>query len=208
VDVHGLFYVNVASHLLYIIVTKITTMMGTEFIKKLLKLDTKSRLIRSGAKIANGVFIGKSCYIDYKFAFLLEIKEGVVIAAGTNIIFHDSSIPNVRGKGLMKIGKIVIEKRAYVGTGSVILPGVVIGERSIVGACSLVNKNIPPDEVWGGVPIKYLCTVDELIHKRTENTNPLVKNVEYIGELEKENINYGKYSKEVIEEIKQAYSVA
>ena len=40
--------------------------------------------------------------------------------------------------------------------GVVVLPGVVIGDNAIIGALSLVTKDIPSNEVWGGVPAKLL----------------------------------------------------
>ena len=48
---------------------------------------------------------------------------------------------------------------------SVVLPGVEIGDGAIIGACSLVNRSIPNRQVWGGVPVAYLCTVNELARK-------------------------------------------
>jgi len=55
-----------------------------------------------------------------------------------------------------KEGKVVLKKNCKIGSHSVIMPGVTIGENSIIGAHSFVNKDIPPNEIWAGVPAKKL----------------------------------------------------
>lgn len=62
-------------------------------------------------------------------------------------------------------GKIVIEDDAYIGSGSHIMPGVTIGKGSLVAAGSVVSKSIPSREMWGGVPAKFICTVDDYIER-------------------------------------------
>jgi len=51
---------------------------------------------------------------------------------------------------------VQIKNDAFIGSGSVILKGVTIGERSIIGANSVVTKNVPDDEVWAGNPAKCI----------------------------------------------------
>lgn len=179
------------------------------YIKKIINRnnkDIKTILINNGAKIGNGVFIGEDCFFDLDYSFLLEIGEGAVISAKTIIEFHDSCIPNVRGKGPLRIGKVLIGTRAYIGVRSVVLPGVKIGRGSIIGAGSLVNKNIPDDEVWAGVPVKYICTVDELITKREHEKKQISIDIEYIGEIEKSLVNYSEYKKSKINFVKDNFS--
>ena len=53
---------------------------------------------------------------------------------------------------------IVIEDDVWLGTHVVVLPGVTIGKGAIVAAGAVVNKDIPPYEVWGGVPAKFIKT--------------------------------------------------
>ncbi len=60
-----------------------------------------------------------------------------------------------------KQGPIVLKKNSRVGTHSTIMPGVAIGENSIVAAHSFVNKSIPANEVWAGVPARFLMTLKE-----------------------------------------------
>lgn len=56
----------------------------------------------------------------------------------------------------------VVEDYAVVATHCTVLPGVRIGARSLVGAHSLVNKDVPPDTVVGGVPAKVLCATSAI----------------------------------------------
>jgi acetyltransferase-like isoleucine patch superfamily enzyme len=51
---------------------------------------------------------------------------------------------------------VVIGDDAWIGNDVIILKGVTVGERSIVGAGSVVTKNIPPDEIWAGNPAKFI----------------------------------------------------
>jgi acetyltransferase-like isoleucine patch superfamily enzyme len=55
---------------------------------------------------------------------------------------------------------IVIRTGAWIGSGSIILPGVEIGANSVVGAGSVVTKNVAPNSVVGGVPARFIKTID------------------------------------------------
>lgn len=49
-----------------------------------------------------------------------------------------------------------VKKRIIIGGFSIILKGVAIGENSIVAAGSVVSKDIPDNEIWGGIPAKFI----------------------------------------------------
>jgi acetyltransferase-like isoleucine patch superfamily enzyme len=55
---------------------------------------------------------------------------------------------------------VTLRRGTFVGAGATILAGVTLGPRAFVGACSLVNRNVGPDEVVVGVPIRTLPTTD------------------------------------------------
>jgi len=97
-------------------------------------------------KIGKYVDIGAFTYINAKYG--VEIEDNVQIGSHCSIYSH-STIDN-------KKGKVVIKKNAKIGAHSVIMPGVTIGENSIVGACSFVNKDIPPNVVALGIPAKVI----------------------------------------------------
>ena len=53
-------------------------------------------------------------------------------------------------------GAVNIEENAFIGANCTVLKGVTIGKNSIIGACSVVTKNIPPNEIWAGNPAKFI----------------------------------------------------
>lgn len=64
------------------------------------------------------------------------------------------------------VAKITIDEDAFVGARAFVMPGVKIGARAIVGACSVVTKDVPEDVVAGGNPCRVL-------HRRGENQLPV-----------------------------------
>ena len=99
--------------------------------------------------------------------FEIEIEDNVMIGGGTVIYdtdFH-SLDANVRlnkqlDKQKAKKAKVIIKRNAFIGAHSTILKGVTIGENSIVGACSVVSKSIPSNEIWSGNPIQFIRRLD------------------------------------------------
>lgn len=82
----------------------------------------------------------------------INAKNGVIIEDGVQVGSHCSiySISTIDGKE----GKVILKKNCKIGSHSVIMPGVIIGANSIVGAFSFVNRNIPANVVAFGVPAK------------------------------------------------------
>ena len=85
---------------------------------------------------------------------IIDAKEGITIEDNVKIgwscsIFSVSTIDN-------KNGKIILKKGCKIGANSVIMPGIIVGENATVGANSLVNKNIPANEVWVGTPARKI----------------------------------------------------
>jgi acetyltransferase-like isoleucine patch superfamily enzyme len=100
-----------------------------------------------------GLKIGKNSHIsianvDIMDPCLVEIGEDTYIGSfsviGSHVLEGDKII----------IGKIIIGNNVKIGTHCVVMPGVTIGENSIIGAYSFVNKDIPADVLAYGIPIK------------------------------------------------------
>lgn len=106
---------------------------------------------------------------------LIRIHNNVCLAAGVQFITHDIS-DNVINEYLKthnkdervteKIGCIEIMDNVFVGAYSIILYDVRIGKNCIIGAGSLVNKDIPANSVAAGVPCKVIGNLDDFIEKR------------------------------------------
>jgi acetyltransferase-like isoleucine patch superfamily enzyme len=84
----------------------------------------------------------------------INAKNGVVIEDFVQIGSHCSiySVSTIDNKQ----GKITLKKNSKIGSHSVVLPGVTIGEDSVIGAFSLVNQDIPPNVVAVGVPARII----------------------------------------------------
>ena len=95
-------------------------------------------------KLGKKTDIGAFTYINAKNGVIIE--DYVQIGSHCSI-YSISTIDN-------KEGKVMLKKNCKIGSHSVIMPGVTIGENSIIGAHSFVNKDIPPNEIWAGVPAK------------------------------------------------------
>lgn len=108
-----------------------------------------------GVRIGKDVEIGYFCIIGNVHPHKVLIEERAVVAAGSVLLDHDNAYYYAR-EGEVKFGPVVIKKGSFVGVKSVIMPNVTIGERSIVGANSLVLHSVPPDTVVGGVPARKI----------------------------------------------------
>ena len=84
----------------------------------------------------------------------INAKNGVIIEDYVQIGSHCSiySISTIDNKE----GKIILKKNCKIGSHSVIMPGVTVGENSIIGAFSFVNKDIPGNVTAVGVPAKVI----------------------------------------------------
>ncbi|MDX6745249.1 acyltransferase [Polaribacter sp. PL03] len=60
----------------------------------------------------------------------------------------------------VKNAKVLIKEGAFIGASSIILKGVEIGKKAVVAAGSVVSKNIPDNEVWGGNPAKFIKKIE------------------------------------------------
>lgn len=65
-------------------------------------------------------------------------------------------------------GKVNIGNWVYIGANSQIMPGITIGDNALIAAGSIVTCSVPTGEVWGGIPARRICSVEEYI----ERNNP------------------------------------
>lgn len=99
---------------------------------------------KDGLKLGYKTDIGAFTYINAKNVVVIE--DYVQIGSHCSIY----SVSTIDGKE----GKVVLKKNCKIGSHSVIMPGVIVGENSIVGAFSFVNKDIPANAIAFGVPAK------------------------------------------------------
>lgn len=101
-------------------------------------------------KFRKKVKIGSFTVIDAMKG--VEIEDNVEIGFGCSILSY-SSIDK-------KAGKVLLKRNCKIGSNTVIMPGVSVGENAIVGANSFVNRDIPSNEVWAGSPVRSLKKVE------------------------------------------------
>ncbi|SJL27034.1 acyltransferase [Porphyromonas gingivalis] len=97
-------------------------------------------------------FIGEGVIFDTNYPDDIVVEEGVRITARCILLTHFME----PASGTYSRGKIHIKKRAYIGCNTVICKPVTIGEDAIVGAGSVVTKDIPAGEVWAGNPAGFI----------------------------------------------------
>jgi len=118
-----------------------------------------------GTKIGKGVDISGFVFIEESYPHLVTIEDNVDIGPGVKIVTHDSSYHNINPEIPILTDEVIIKKNAYIGTGAIILPGVTIGESSIVAAGAVVTRDVPPRKIVAGIPAKVIGSVDEKLKK-------------------------------------------
>ena len=111
---------------------------------------------------------------------LISIGDNVWVASNVTFVTHDvihKMLNNMISSHDFeeKIGCINIKNNVFIGTNTTILPGVTIESNTIIAAGSLVNKNIPGNGVYGGVPVKYICSFDSYDKKRINQNHIMIK---------------------------------
>jgi len=133
------------------------------FIKMQLKSIGRQTNFLMGLEIRKGknISIGNNCVINKKVLLdgrggNLIIGNNVDIAQETNIwtLEHDVHDDNHKDIG----GDVIIEDYVWIASRVTILPGVRIGKGAVVASCALVNKDVPPMAIVGGIPAKIIGT--------------------------------------------------
>lgn len=128
--------------------------------------DTRTNIIvRNGATFEIGDYSGIS---NSTFVCTRKIHIGESVLIGGSCKFYDTDFHSIDFESRMspyinntpdkyiKSAAIIVKDGAWIGGNSIILKGVTIGAYSIIGAGSVVSKNIPDNEIWAGNPIKFI----------------------------------------------------
>ncbi|WP_295084236.1 acyltransferase [Ruminococcus sp.] len=100
--------------------------------------------------------------------YLISIHDNVILASNCHLITHDYStavVSKYLGKAVGKIGSIEIKDNSFIGAEAIIMPNVKIGRNCIIAAGSIVTKDVPDNQVWGGVPARYITSIDQYSEK-------------------------------------------
>ncbi len=126
------------------------------------RIDANTVITASNEEVNIGsyIHIGVNCYINGSFG--LELNDFTALSAGTNLFTSSDDysgnhmtnpmVPNKLTNPLN--GKVIIQRYVNIGSNTVIMPNLSIGEGSVVGALSFVNKSIKPWGIYFGSPVK------------------------------------------------------
>lgn len=123
-------------------------------------------LKKIGCHVGKDIFVGDNVKIDSGHADLIYIGDHAHITGGCRLLCHQRDLRNYRkgddaAKLPYRLGEIHIGKGVMIGMESLIMPGVTIGEGSIIGAYSLVTKDIPAWTIATGRPAKVVKEIPE-----------------------------------------------
>ena len=129
-----------------------------------------------------GLKVGKNCSFvspGPNFGsepYLIEIGDNTTVSFDVAFVTHDAGTRVLRNlakdekeKQTVIYGKIKVGNNCFIGWGGTVLPGVTIGDNTIIGAGSIVNRDIPANSVAAGVPCRVICTLDEYKEKHKDD---------------------------------------
>lgn len=110
-------------------------------------------LIENDVKIGNNVTV--KCGVQIWDG--IELEDDVMV--GSNVTFTNDMYPRSHNKD-WKLLRTRVCKGATIGAGSTILPGLTIGENAMIGAGSVVTKDVPANEIWVGNPARFIKKIE------------------------------------------------
>ena len=125
------------------------------------RLRWLERLRERGMEIGEDVLIPSDTFVDAAFCHLISIGNSCSLGPEVMLLAHDPlAAPFL---GAVRVGRIVLRESCHIGARSILLPGVEVGPRTIVGACSVVTETLPPDTVCVGDPAKPVSSLDRYL---------------------------------------------
>jgi maltose O-acetyltransferase len=138
----------------------------TRLVAKVRGRASLDELVARGLKVGENVWLGENVYLDPAFPWLIEIGDECDISFDVVILAHDAA-PRV-GIGYSRIGRVCLERGSRIGCGTLIMPGVTIGEGSMVGAFSVVTRDVPSGVLMAGNPAKPVASMEDYLAKERE----------------------------------------
>jgi maltose O-acetyltransferase len=122
--------------------------------------------------VERGLRVGERCELQQPFeldpshCWLVEIGDDVTFAPDVHVIVHDASAK--RCVGHTRLAPVRVGSRVFVGARTTILPGVAIGDDVLIGAGSVVSRDIPPGTVAAGNPARALGSLESYFARTRE----------------------------------------
>jgi len=113
-----------------------------------------------GVNIGENVFIGLKVTLDHSYPEYIYIGDNVSLAGNNFILTHSNPYKHFEKTFKSYIAPVVIKDNSWVSIGVTVLPGVTIGNYSVIAAGSVVQKSIPDKVIAGGIPAKVIKNVE------------------------------------------------
>ena len=113
-----------------------------------------------GVNIGKNVFIGLKVTLDHSYPEYVYIGDNVSLAGNNFILTHSNPYKHFEKTFKSYIAPVVIKDNSWISIGVTVLPGVSVGNYSVVAAGSVVQKNIPDRVIAGGIPAKVIKDVE------------------------------------------------
>lgn len=118
---------------------------------------------------------GPDCYIEFGVLvdepYLVELGRNVWLTDGVRLLTHDGAatmLSRRTGRRLRKFGAIRIADNVFVGMNASLMPGVSLGEGSVVATGSVVTRDVPAGAIVGGNPARVIGQTDDYVAKWAE----------------------------------------
>ena len=100
-----------------------------------------------GVHIGKNVFIGLRCTLDHAYPEYIYLEDNVGLAGDDYILTHSNPQKHFENIFDSYVSPVVIKKGTWIAINATILPGVTIGEKSVIGAGIVINKDVPPKSI-------------------------------------------------------------
>ncbi|MFC2116438.1 acyltransferase [Bacteroidota bacterium] len=109
-----------------------------------------------GVNIGENSFIGRKVTLDHSYPDYIFIGNNISLAGNNFVLTHSNPYKHFENTFNSFVAPVVIKDGAWISIGAMILPGVTIGENSVIAAGAVVTKDIPDRVIAGGIPAKVI----------------------------------------------------
>ena len=128
-----------------------------------LPVDRYATVVHPAAEIGAGSAVGPGSVLLAGAVLTADVTVGAHVAVMPQaVLTHDDRVGDfvTIASGVRLGGGVALDRGAYLGAGALVREGVTVGAWSLVGMGSVVVRDVPPDEVWAGVPARFLRSAE------------------------------------------------